>query len=64
MKRRDFIINSMGFGVLTGAALSMGRFNELMAAESRPMALPYDLVAVKGGEAAAMFDKGIASLGE
>jgi uncharacterized protein (DUF362 family) len=63
MKRRDFIINSMGFGVLTGAALSMGRFNELMAAESRPMALPYDLVAVKGGEAAAMFDKGIASLG-
>jgi len=63
MKRRDFIINSMGFGVLTGAALSMGKFNELMAAESRPMALPYDLVAIKGGEAAAMFDKGIASLG-
>jgi uncharacterized protein (DUF362 family) len=63
MKRRDFIINSMGFGVLTGAAISMGKFNELMAAESRPMALPYDLVAIKGGEAAAMFDKGIASLG-
>jgi uncharacterized protein (DUF362 family) len=63
MKRRDFIINSMGFGVLTGAALSMGKFSELMAAESRPMALPYDLVAIKGGEAAAMFDKGIASLG-
>jgi uncharacterized protein (DUF362 family) len=63
MKRRDFIINSMGFGVLTGAALSMGKFNELIAAESRPMALPYDLVAIKGGEAAAMFDKGIASLG-
>ena len=63
MKRRDFIINSMGFGVLTGAALSLGKFNELMAAESRPMALPYDLVAIKGGEAAAMFDKGIASLG-
>jgi uncharacterized protein (DUF362 family) len=63
MKRRDFIINSMGFGVLTGAALSMGTFNGLMAAESLPMALPYDLVAIKGGEAAAMFDKGIASLG-
>lgn len=53
----------MGLGVLTGAALSTGIFGELKATESRPMALPYDLVAVKGGEAAAMFDKGIASLG-
>ena len=27
------------------------------------MQLPYDMVAIKGGEAADMFDKGIASLG-
>jgi uncharacterized protein (DUF362 family) len=63
MKRRDFIRNSVGFGVLSGAALSMGKFSDLVAAESNALQLPYDLVAIKGGEAAAMFDKGIASLG-
>jgi len=63
MKRREFIRNSVGFGVLSGAALSLGKFSELMAAESTAMQLPYDFVAIKGGEAAEMFDKGIASLG-
>jgi uncharacterized protein (DUF362 family) len=63
MKRRDFIRNSVGFGVLSGAALSMGRFNDLVAAETGALQLPYDMVAIKGGEAAEMFDKGIASLG-
>jgi len=63
MKRRDFIRNSVGFGVLSGAALSMGRYGDVLAAETNAMQLPYDLVAIKGGEAAEMFDKGIASLG-
>jgi uncharacterized protein (DUF362 family) len=63
MKRRDFIRNSVGFGVLSGAALSFGKIDEIFAAESNSMQLPYDLVAIKGGEAAEMFDKGIASLG-
>lgn len=63
MKRRDFIRRSVGFGVLSGAALSMGKYSDLMAAGDAAMQLPYDLVAIKGGEAAAMFDKGIASLG-
>jgi uncharacterized protein (DUF362 family) len=63
MKRRDFIRKSVGFGVVSGAALSMGKFDEIYAAENRGMELPYDMVAIKGGEAAAMFDKGIASLG-
>jgi uncharacterized protein (DUF362 family) len=63
MKRRDFIRNSVGFGVLSGAALSMGLLDEVMAAENREFQLPYDLVAIKGGEATEMFDKGIASLG-
>jgi uncharacterized protein (DUF362 family) len=63
MKRRDFLRNSVGFGVLSGAALSMGKFSEIIAAENGALQLPYDLVAVKGGEAAEMFDKGIASLG-
>ena len=63
MKRRDFIRNSVGFGVLSGAALSFGNFSDLIAGENGAMQLPYDMVAVKGGEAAEMFDKGIASLG-
>jgi uncharacterized protein (DUF362 family) len=63
MKRRDFIRNSVGLGVLSGAALSLGGFNNLSAAEPSAMELPYDMVAIKGGEAAEMFDKGIASLG-
>jgi uncharacterized protein (DUF362 family) len=63
MKRRDFIRNSVGLGVLSGAVLSMGKLNEVFAAENREFQLPYDLVAIKGGEAAEMFDKGIASLG-
>jgi uncharacterized protein (DUF362 family) len=63
MKRRDFIVNTVGFGVLAGTAMKLGKWNEVMAAEPHAMALPYDLVAIKGGEAAAMFEKGIASLG-
>jgi len=63
MKRRDFIRNSVGFGVLSGAALSLGSYSGLVAAEPGVMQLPYDMVAIKGGEAADMFDKGIASLG-
>jgi uncharacterized protein (DUF362 family) len=63
MKRRDFIRNSVGIGVATGAALSFGRVGQLVAAEPDAMQLPYDMVAIKGGEAAEMFDKGIASLG-
>jgi len=62
MKRRDFIWKSAGFGV-SAAALSFGRFNKAFASEPGRIQLPYDLVAVKGGEAAAMFDKGIASIG-
>lgn len=41
--------------------MSMGAFNPLSAAPSA--AKPIDLVAVKGGEAAAMFDKAIAAMG-
>ncbi len=60
MKRRDFISKSVQAGILAGSALTFGKdflFNKTFAQEN------YDLVAVKGGEPAAMFDKGIASLG-
>jgi uncharacterized protein (DUF362 family) len=63
MNRRDFLRNSAGFGILSGAALSLGKFDSILAAKTGAFQLPYDLVAIKGGEAAAMFDKGIASLG-
>jgi uncharacterized protein (DUF362 family) len=63
MNRRDFLRNSAGLGILSGAALSMGKYDQIWAAEARGVEAPYDLVAVKGGEAAAMFDKGLASLG-
>jgi uncharacterized protein (DUF362 family) len=63
MKRRDFIRNTAGLGILSGASLSLGKLDTVMASEVIGFQLPYDLVAVKGGEAAAMFDKGLASLG-
>jgi len=63
MKRRDFLRNSAGFGILSGAALSLGNYDAIFAKDAGSFQMPYDLVAIKGGEAAAMFDKGIASLG-
>lgn len=57
MKRRDFITRSIAAGAFT----AFGTGN-LLAQGSR-MNLPYDLVAVMGGEPDAMFDKAIQSLG-
>lgn len=64
MKRRDFIRNSVSAGMLTGAALSVGRYESLLASENTSsFQLPYDMVAIRGGEPGEMFNKGIASLG-
>ncbi len=70
MKRRDFISKTFQAGFLTASAVP---FINLPGTFSRPKSYPnksekflkdkYDLVAVKGGEAADMFDKGIESLG-
>lgn len=57
MKRRDFITRSIAAGAFT--AFSSGK---LLAAEGR-MNLPYDLVAVMGGEPDVMFDNAIQALG-
>ena len=48
--------------LVAGSTLAFGKYRQLFAAQSKPAA-PYDLVAVKGGEPALMFDKAIASLG-
>jgi uncharacterized protein (DUF362 family) len=63
MKRRDFIKKTIGMGALSGAALAMGDYRSLFAGEAGSRYLPYDMVAIKGGEPDVMFDKAIASLG-
>jgi uncharacterized protein (DUF362 family) len=58
MDRRTFVRRSLG-AVVAGAVLKDASWGELFAQN----ASPYDLVAVKGGEPEAMFDKGIEALG-
>ena len=60
MERRKFITSGIGAGIATGAAITFGGVDNLFAGNA---ALPYDLVAVRGGEPDIMFDKGIESLG-
>lgn len=61
MKRRDFILKSIGAGIFAG---SVSTFGSLSKAKSSVRIEPaYDLVAVRGGGPAQMFDRGIAALG-
>ncbi len=60
MERREFIKKSAL--AAAGSSLAFGNFAEILGAVFKPP-LPFDLVAVKGGEADSMFDRGIASLG-
>jgi len=63
MDRRDFFKRSILAGLATGAAMTFGDVKKLFAGISPGMPAPFDLVAVKGGEPALMFDKAIESLG-
>ncbi len=63
MKRRNFLRNSLGASLAAGAFLGFGRYEKVFAGRSFPPAANYDLVAVMGGEPAAMFDMGIQALG-
>jgi len=64
MDRRDFIKKSIGTGIAAGAVVTFGGFPNIFA-NSKTLTgdKPFDLVAVKGGEPGAMFDKAIESLG-
>jgi len=76
MKRREFIRKSTAAAAFTGAALTIPIHN-LWATPASPLPrppaslpprphapmLPYDLVAIKGGEPGIMFDQAIAALG-
>jgi uncharacterized protein (DUF362 family) len=61
MKRREFLKSSVGAGLTAGVALSIGKYERLLA--SPPVAAKYDMVAVMGGNPDAMFDLGIQELG-
>jgi uncharacterized protein (DUF362 family) len=62
MERRDFIKKSALATMALGSSVAFGNFSNLLANNYLANSA-YDLVAIKGGEAEAMFDKGIASLG-
>lgn len=61
MRRKDFILKSIGAGVFAGTAASFGGFSSAFSSDKSNV--PYDLVAIRGGTAPAMFDRGIAALG-
>ncbi|MDG5768082.1 DUF362 domain-containing protein [Balneolales bacterium ANBcel1] len=61
MKRRDFILKTIGAGVFLGTSAGIGKHATALASDSN--GLPYDLVAIRGGGAAEMFERGIAALG-
>ena len=66
MDRRDFIKKSIHAGIIVGSASTLGKYSGLFASTASHPFHPsnnYDLVAIKGGEPDAMFDKAIESLG-
>jgi uncharacterized protein (DUF362 family) len=63
MKRRGFLKSSMGAGVAAVAAASLGSFEKILANSPSSYSSDYDIIAVKGGEPAAMFDLGIQAMG-
>lgn len=60
MDRRRFLQTTIG-GIAAGSLVNWGASARLVAQKEKK--LPYDMVAVRGGEPDAMFDKAIASLG-
>lgn len=65
MDRREFFKKSLLTGVAAGAAMTFGDIGRIFAGKVPPAgpSEPYDLVAVKDGEPAQMFDKAIESFG-
>jgi len=63
MDRRDFIKKSIQTGIVAASAASFGKYSNLFALHSPHPSNNFDLVAIKGGEPDAMFDKAIESIG-
>ncbi len=62
MDRRDFLKKTLLTGAITGAGMILNRENSLFGENNTNKAFP-DLVALKGGEPDAMFDRGIEAIG-
>jgi uncharacterized protein (DUF362 family) len=62
MKRRDFIFKSVVASVASGTLFSMGKWEGLMASEVSG-SLPFDMIAIKNGDAVTMFNMAIEALG-
>ncbi|MBN1597748.1 MAG: DUF362 domain-containing protein [Bacteroidales bacterium] len=62
MKRRDFIRKSVVASIASGALFSMGKWNSVIAAGTNH-SLPFDMIAVKNGEPAAMFAEAMKAMG-
>jgi uncharacterized protein (DUF362 family) len=64
MDRRTFFKKGIGASILAGSYLTLGSKERLIASTPQPPAtLPFDLVAVRGGEPEVMFQRGIEALG-
>jgi uncharacterized protein (DUF362 family) len=64
MDRRTFFKKGIGASILAGSYLTLGSRERLFASRTQPPAtLPFDLVAVRGGEPEVMFQRGIEALG-
>lgn len=63
MKRRDFFKKSVEAGIAAGIVFKLGNNNRLWAKTPVTIQDQYDLVAIKGGDPGAMFDRGIVEFG-
>lgn len=63
MDRRAFLKKSFRAGLFAGAALTFGRYGELFANTTQNNSIPYDLVAVRNGEPAQMYERAINAMG-
>jgi uncharacterized protein (DUF362 family) len=63
MDRRDFLKKSVLLGASAGLAGSLGNLTNVFAKTNLSTPKSFDLIAIKGGEPNAMFDKAIESLG-
>ncbi|MBN2427785.1 MAG: DUF362 domain-containing protein [Deltaproteobacteria bacterium] len=63
MKRREFFKKGIQLGLGAGACLAFGKPIPSFAANSAAKSSAVDLVAIKGGEPDAMFNRAVASLG-
>lgn len=60
MKRRDFLKQGITVGFVAGTVFTIDPSRKLMAS---PNQSEYDMIAIRGGEAGAMFDRGIEEFG-